>query len=67
VARELRRRNPEPHFGSNHHQWLTSDTQKLLGDDLTRVEVLARQSRSKGEFWIRMRNQYCGELLPLFF
>jgi hypothetical protein len=65
VLDEMRRRNPEPQHGSNHHQWLQGDVQRLLDDDLRIVELLAKQSARPSEFWNRMRAHYRHEPLQI--
>lgn len=62
---ELRRRNPSPSRGSNHHQHLSAEAQEDLRQQLTIVEVIANQSRSKADFWARMDRQYDGAYLQL--
>jgi hypothetical protein len=65
IVGELRRRNPEPRYLSNHHQWLQDEVQRLLDDDLRTVELLATQSATPKEFWHRMRAHYRKEPLQL--
>lgn len=62
---ELKKRNPEPSFGSNHHQQLSADAQSYLRQQLTIVEVLANQSRDADDFWARFNRQYNGAFLQL--
>jgi len=65
VGAELRRRNPQPHHGSNHHQILTDDAKENFRQQLAIVEVIANQSHSKADFWARMERQYGSGLLQL--
>jgi hypothetical protein len=65
VARELRRRNPNPKYGRNHHQVLQSDAKAILQQDLRIGELLARQSGSPAEWRARMRAHYLREPLRL--
>jgi hypothetical protein len=65
VAAELRRRNPDPRFGSNHHQFLRADVRRLVADDLRIIQVLAEQSASWSEFRARMLAHYRGAPLQL--
>ncbi len=64
AARELRARNPDPESFC-HHQALTDDAQAFLQNELQVVKLLAEQSRTKDEFWARMRAHYQGEGLQL--
>jgi hypothetical protein len=66
VAVELRKRNERPET-YNHHQYLRPRGGSTLRNELEIVELLARQSRTKGEFWGRMRSHYLGEPLQLGF
>lgn len=58
VMRELRRRNPNPRKGSNHHQFFDHIIQELLEDDLRVIHVMAETSTSKVQFWNRMLAHY---------
>jgi hypothetical protein len=58
VVDELKRRNPEPSFGSNHHQWLTPEARETVRKQIPYITLLAEQSFSKGEFWARLANRY---------
>lgn len=60
VADEMRRRNPNPDAVC-HHQVLKDPGHHMLTDELAVVTLLAKQSRTKAEFWRRMRNHYLGE------
>lgn len=53
VAAELKARNPTPHFGSNHHQFVSDQVRPLMRDDLEVIYVLARTSQSAADFWRR--------------
>ncbi len=65
VAAELKRRNPAPRFGRNHHQFLADGPRQLLADDVRILELLANQSGSAEEFWARLRAVYRKEPLQL--
>lgn len=65
VVDELKRRNPEPKFGTNHHQWLTPEAREVVRRNIDIVTLLARQSGSKDEFWARIDNQFRDESLQL--
>ncbi len=66
VAVELRRRNPK-HGTYNHHQFLRPGAATGLRNELEVVKVLAEQSRTKEEFWARMRSHYNGVPLQMGF
>lgn len=65
VAAELRRRNPDARFGHNLHQDLSDDVRDAFRSHLDLVEVVAKQSRSKNDFWNRMERQFGGAMLQL--
>lgn len=62
---ELKKRNPSPSYGKNHHQHLTDEAQGFLREQLGIVEVIARQSQGKENFWSRMDRQYRNGWLQL--
>lgn len=64
AARELKDRNPNPDSYC-HHQTLTDEGSSYLSNELQVVKLLAEQSRTKDEFWARMRAHYQGEGLQL--
>lgn len=53
IVDELQTRNPEPRFGSNHHQYLSDTVRPLFRDDMIALEAIANTSRSASEFWAR--------------
>jgi hypothetical protein len=61
AARELKKRNPEPRYGSNHHQWLTDEARALLKQNMGVVLCCARTSNSRAEFWQRLKDFYRGQ------
>lgn len=65
VMAEVRRRNPEPEHGTNHHQLFRDPVQSLLGDDLRVILALAQTAATKRDFWHHMRVHYCREPLQL--
>lgn len=67
VARELRARNPEPHFGSNHHQHLTPKARTLLMAHISRVMTVMRQSINYDDFRMRFDHEFHGTGLQLSF
>ncbi len=61
----MKRRNPLPKWGSNHHQHLTSEARDYFAAQLRVVESIARQSASKHDFWRRMQREYSSGMLQL--
>jgi hypothetical protein len=53
IAAGLKALNPEPRFGSNHHQFISDEVRPLMRDDLEVIYVLARTSGSAADFWRR--------------
>jgi len=64
IIDEIKRRNPDPHFKSNHHQLIKHRPQ--LRSDLETVSVIARTSRSAAEFWNRVNVAFQGGPLQLW-
>ena len=65
IGVEIKRRNPLPKWGSNHHQQLTPEARDYLAAQLKIVEAIARQSDNKADFWRRMARQYAEGMLQL--
>jgi hypothetical protein len=42
VGRELRRKNPDPHFKQNHHQWLKEFGRSKIHDQVERVTTIMK-------------------------
>lgn len=63
---ELKRRNPEPGKGSNHHQWIEEKYGPKFRQELEVLKLLARQSGTPRELTARLLNHYRGEPLQLF-
>jgi len=61
VMGETRLRNQEPRFGSNHHQLLQPPVRAYFARKLETVEALAKQSRTMGEFWRRVKSEFLGD------
>lgn len=55
---EIRRRNPAPVKGSNHHQLLEEKLREAVGDSVRLVAAIARTSQSMDQFWNRMQVQF---------
>jgi len=58
IGKELKRRNPVPSLGHNHHQELSPEARTYFRGELRIVEAIAVQSNTKEEFWVRMERQY---------
>jgi hypothetical protein len=65
IGSEIKRRNPLPKWGSNHHQQLTPEARDYLSAQLKIVEAIARQSTNKEDFWRRMDREYAAAMLQL--
>ncbi len=65
IGAEIKRRNPVPAHGANHHQHLTAEARDYMAAQLRIVEAIARQSSSKADFWIRMEREFSGGMLQL--
>lgn len=65
TGRALKALNPEPRQDSNHHQHLTSEAREYFAVQLRTVEVVARQSETKADFWARMDREYGGGMLQM--
>lgn len=65
IGREIKRRNPLPKMGANHHQQLTPEARDYLASQLKVVEAIARQSDNKADFWRRMEREYTDSMLQL--
>ena len=65
IAAEIKAGNPNPKFGSNHHQSLTPDARTYLTTQLVVVEALARAAQTKDDFWAKMEAEYAGGMTQL--
>jgi hypothetical protein len=65
IGAEIKRRNPLPKWGANHHQQLTPEARDYLTAQLKIVEAIARQSDGKSDFWKRMEREYAGGMLQM--
>jgi hypothetical protein len=50
VAKELKRINPNPRFGSNHHLYLTERARIVLHEHVRRLIRVLKRSRNRAEF-----------------
>jgi hypothetical protein len=67
VCVELKRRNPDPRHGSNHHQWLTPEAREVVRRQVPILIAIAEQCGSKEEFWARLEHRYANRPLQLSF
>lgn len=58
---ELRRKNPEPSKGRNHHQFFTEKVQVYLEKELDTIQALVETSPSRSWFWKAMGTRYRGD------
>lgn len=58
VYNELKKRNPSPRQGNNHHQLLQKTVCDLVGEDLRIVAVIAHQSDNQRDFWHKLRRHF---------
>lgn len=65
VCAELKKRNPEPRFGTNHHQWLTPEAREVVRKQIPLLTFTAEQVGSKEEFWARLEHKYAKRPLQL--
>jgi hypothetical protein len=50
VGKELRKKNPDPHFLKNHHQWLKKFGRDKVHDQITRVITIMKLCHDMNEF-----------------
>jgi hypothetical protein len=50
VGKELRKKNPDPHFLKNHHQWLKKFGREKVHDQITRVITIMKLCNDMSEF-----------------
>lgn len=62
---EMKERNPDPRFGSNHHQLLTEQARDRFRKELVVIEGTALSSDSVDEFWARLERVYLGHPMQL--
>jgi hypothetical protein len=65
VYAELKSRNPEPSFGTNHHQWLTPEAREVVRKQVPILTALAETCGNKEEFWARVEHRYAKRPLQL--
>jgi hypothetical protein len=62
---KLKERSPAPHFGANHHQWLTPEAREVLRKQVPILTALAETCGNKEEFWARVEHRYAKRPLQL--
>ena len=50
IGKELRRKNPDPHFRQNHHQWLKEFGRQKVHDQIERVVTIMKLCDDMDEF-----------------
>jgi hypothetical protein len=50
VGKELRKKNPNPHFLQNHHQWLKQFGRDKVHDQIQRVITIMKLCTNMNEF-----------------
>ena len=50
VGKKLREKNPEPHFGQNHHQWLKEFGKQKVHDQIERVTTIMKLCDNMDDF-----------------
>ena len=50
VGRELRKKNPDPHFKQNHHQWLKEFGKQKVHDQIERVITIMKLCTDMNDF-----------------
>ncbi len=53
VGRELRKKNPNPHFLKNHHQWLQKFGREKVHDQIQKVVTIMQLCDSMDEFRLK--------------
>jgi hypothetical protein len=53
VGRELRKKNPNPHFLQNHHQWLKRFGRDKVHDQLERVVTIMKLCDNMEDFRLK--------------
>lgn len=65
VCEELKRRNPDPSFGTNHHQWLTPEAREVVRRQIPVIIALADTSNAADDFWAKIEHKYAKRPLQL--
>ena len=67
VGRELRRKNPDPHFLNNHHQWLKKYGRQKVNDQIQRVIAVMNLCQDMDEFRAKFAHVFKKAPLQLTF
>lgn len=58
VVDEIKKRNPDPRHGQNHHQLLQEKARDMVGNDIQLIEIFARQSATTDEWTSKLRAHF---------
>jgi hypothetical protein len=50
IGKELRKKNPDPHFLQNHHQWLKKFGREKVHDQITTVVTIMKLCENMDDF-----------------
>jgi hypothetical protein len=50
IGKELRKKNPDPHYLKNHHQWLSKFGRDKVHDQITKVVTVMKLCDTMDEF-----------------
>jgi len=53
VGKELRKKNPDPHFKQNHHQWLKDFGKQKVHDQIERVTTIMKLCTDMNDFRVK--------------
>jgi hypothetical protein len=67
VVDEIKKRNPNPRRGQNHHQLLQEKVREMIGNDVQLIEIFARQSATTDEWTAKLRAHFLREPYQLSF
>lgn len=67
VGRELRKKNPNPRFLSNHHQWLKKFGREKVHDQIQRVVTIMKLCESMEEFRVKFAKVFRKSPLQMSF
>jgi hypothetical protein len=67
VGKELRKRNPDPHFLQNHHQWLKKFGREQVHDQIQRVVTIMKLCNDMSDFKRKFERVFARGPLQLSF
>ena len=67
LGRELREKNPNPHYRKNHHQWLKKFGRERVNDQLQRIITVMKMSDSMRDFERKFEHVFNRKPLQLAF